>query len=186
MACNGAGLVAAVLNRTGSLGPAPGKRSRGELPLLAMDYETAAGAADQLAQRDGSGYRSFNLIIADRESVWFLRGTGDQPIAVLQLPPGLHMVTACDPDDLTSQRVARHLPRFAAAPAPDPPDWSTWPALLGDETGPRAAALSVPAADGFGTVCASLFGLPQAGRGQWLFASGPASAAPFRPVAMPG
>jgi uncharacterized protein with NRDE domain len=36
LAINRAGVVAAVLNRLGSLGPAPGKRSRGVLPLLAL------------------------------------------------------------------------------------------------------------------------------------------------------
>ena len=42
MGVNQAGVVAAVLNRQGSLGPAPGKRSRGELPLLALATPTAA------------------------------------------------------------------------------------------------------------------------------------------------
>ena len=36
MAINRHGVMAAVLNRHGSLGPAAGKRSRGELPLLAL------------------------------------------------------------------------------------------------------------------------------------------------------
>ena len=45
MAANATGVVAAVLNRPGSLGPAPGKRSRGELPLLALERATAEVAA---------------------------------------------------------------------------------------------------------------------------------------------
>jgi len=45
MAANDAGVVATVLNRPGSLGPAPGKRSRGELPLLALEHATANTAA---------------------------------------------------------------------------------------------------------------------------------------------
>ena len=38
MGVNRDGVVAAVLNRPGSLGPAAGKRSRGELPLLALEH----------------------------------------------------------------------------------------------------------------------------------------------------
>ena len=38
------GMVAAVLNRQGTLGPAAGKKSRGELPLLAL-AETSLQAA---------------------------------------------------------------------------------------------------------------------------------------------
>ncbi|MBD0276211.1 MAG: NRDE family protein, partial [Acetobacteraceae bacterium] len=49
MAANGAGVVAAVLNRPGSLGRAPGKRSRGELPLMALERGTAEAAAGVIA-----------------------------------------------------------------------------------------------------------------------------------------
>ena len=73
MGLNRVGLVAAVLNRPGSLGPAPGKRSRGELPLLALEHTQAASAASAVAQLEGAAYRSFNMVIADRNSVWFVR-----------------------------------------------------------------------------------------------------------------
>ena len=66
MGINRAGLVAAVLNRPGSLGPAPGKRSRGELPLLALGHQTARTAAASIATLDGALYRSFNMVLADR------------------------------------------------------------------------------------------------------------------------
>src|SRR4051794_29606828 len=49
MAVNRAGVVATVLNRPGSLGPAPGKRSRGVLPLLALEAASAAAAAQAIA-----------------------------------------------------------------------------------------------------------------------------------------
>lgn len=184
MAFKPPGLVAAVLNRPGSLGPAPGKRSRGDLPLMALDHATAEAAAACLSHLDGSEYPSFNLVVADRASVWFVRGTGAAAVTATLLPPGLHMVTAHDPNDPGSPRVARHLPRFLAAPAPSPPDWSSWRTLLADDAGPRDAALSVPGAEGFGTVCASLLGAPAAGDCAWLFAAGPAGRTPFEPVAL--
>src|SRR5437763_748069 len=73
------------------------------------------------------------------------------------LTPGLRMVTARDPDDSTSPRVARHLPRFAAAPPPEPPDdWASWAALLADRSGPPESQLNIAPRVGFGTVCSAL------------------------------
>ena len=184
MGINRAGVVAAVLNRPGSLGPAPGKRSRGELPLMALQHATAAAAAAAIATLDGTAYRSFNLVLADRQAVWFVRNDDSGGVEAVSLDPGLHMVTAHDPDDRSSARVARHLPRFRQATAPEPPDWTGWKALLADEEGPRDASLSVPEWGGFGTVCASLLGLPAASKPVWMFAPGMAGHTRFEPVTL--
>ena len=178
-----AGLVAAVLNRPGSLGPAQGKRSRGMLPLMALEHSSAAEAAKATMALRGTDYRSFNFVLADRVSVWWLRNDEDGTLHAACLPPGLHMVTAQDPDDERSPRVARHLPRFRAATPPVPPDWAEWQHLLGDEGGPRDAALSVPPLGGFGTVCASLLALPATGAATWLFAPGRPAETAFAAVA---
>lgn len=55
LGCNAAGVTAAILNRTDSLGPAAGKRSRGELVLDALDHNDATDAADALAAIDPRG-----------------------------------------------------------------------------------------------------------------------------------
>src|SRR5262249_36728407 len=49
---NKSGVVAAILNRHGTLGPAPGLRSRGELVLEALDHHDAADAAKALGALD--------------------------------------------------------------------------------------------------------------------------------------
>ncbi len=183
LAVNDAGVVATVLNRPGTLGPAPGKRSRGELPLLALRHSTAEAAAGHLAGLDGGDWRSFNLVVADRAGAYFLRCTGEGAVTAELLDPGVHMVTAHDPDDVASPRVARHLPRFRAARLPVPPDWSEWPALLADAEGPRDAALHVPEAGGFGTVTSSLVGL--GGRAVFLTARTPAAFTPVDERAKP-
>lgn len=187
MAASEHGVVAAVLNRPGSLGPAPGKRSRGELPLLALEHPTAAAAAAALASLPAAQWRPFNMVVADRRNAVFLRGTGRGLPEPVSLPQGVSMVTAHDPNDLTSPRTARHLPRFRAAPPPDPGRvaWSDWEALLADAGGTRAEALTVPPIDGFGTVCASLLALGAAGQMAWRFAPGPAGVAAFAPVSLP-
>ncbi len=177
------GVVAAVLNRPGSLGPAPGKLSRGELPLLAVGHASAEKAASAIQALDAGAYRTFNMVIADRVSAHFVRGLGAGRPEGWALPPGVHIVTAHDPDDPASIRGAAHLPLFQAAPAPDPErdDWTAWTALLSDASG-GMAAINVPARDGFGTVCSSLVGLPAEGPPVWLFAAGPPDQAPFQRV----
>ena len=189
MAASRAGLVATVLNRPGSLGPAADRRSRGELPLLALAAGSAAAAAAAIAALPATEWRPFNMVLADAAGAWFLRGTGKGRPAALPLGSGIHMVTAHDPNDLASPRTARHLPRFRAAPEPRPEqeEWQSWEALLADSGyGSGAAeALRVPPTAGFGTVSASLLAIGQDGQVIWRFAAGPAGEAPFLPVAMP-
>jgi hypothetical protein len=179
MGVNEAGVVAAVLNRPGSLGPAPGKRSRGELPLIALQRDSAEAAAAAVAVLDASNWRSFNMVIADRSSVWFLRGLARGRPAAQVLSPGPHMVTAHDPDDPDSPRVARHLPRFRAATPPEADNWQSWRAILADRTGSAAEQINVAPRGGFGTVCGSLVALPARDPPVWLFAAGPPDEAPF-------
>jgi hypothetical protein len=191
------GLIAAVLNRPGSLGPLQGKRSRGDLPLFALEYPTAAAAAEALAGLDAAEYRTFNMVLADADGAWFVRGAGSGRPSVRGLDPGLHIVTAHDPNDPASPRAGRHLPHFQGAPAPDPgaqdpnaqdcdaQGWAGWVRLLQDRAGPRGAAINVPIEGGFGTVSSSLAAVGADGRAVWLFAAGPPDEAPFRPVTLP-
>jgi hypothetical protein len=186
MAASRTGVVATVLNRLGSLGPAPGLRSRGELPMLALAAGNAAAATAAIARLPAAEWRPFNMVLADAAGAWFLRGTGHGRPAALPLGPGLHMVTAHDPNDLASPRTARHLPRFRAAPEPRPEvgDWQAWEALLADsghDSG-MAEALRVPPTGGFGTVSASLLAIGRDRQIIWRFAAGPAGEAPFLPI----
>ena len=99
MGVNRAGVVAAVLNRPGSLGPADGKRSRGELPLLALAHRSADAAAGAIAALDATDWRSFNLVFADAAGAILVRGSRPRHPEVQRLAPGLRMITAHDPDD---------------------------------------------------------------------------------------
>jgi hypothetical protein len=184
MAMNGHGVVCAVLNRVGSLGPDPAKRSRGDLPLIALEEPTAQAAAARIAALDAGLWRPFNLVLADAATAWFLPGLGAGQAEPRALPEGVSMVTAHPPNDVTSPRTARHLPRFQAAAPPTPPDWGAWPGLLADSDGATAEALNVPPIGGFGTVCSSLLALGAAGARHWLFAPGPPDRVEFTPVAL--
>ncbi|WP_119168798.1 NRDE family protein [Algihabitans albus] len=191
---NDHGVLACILNRYGSLGPAAGKRSRGELVLEALDHADASAAAAALAQLEPSAYRSFNLVIADSQDAFWLRHIGEdaESVVVQPLPPGLSMITAADRNDTKSPRIGHFLPRFRDATPPDPAadDWSAWEALLasrdhGPSVGPEGA-MNVALPNGFGTVSSSLLALakPEAERPRalWRFAAGSPDGAAFETV----
>ena len=128
------GLVASVLNRHGTLGPAEQRRSRGELVLEALAHGSAAEAARAMLDLNPAAYRGFNLVVGDPTAVYWIRHADDNTnvITVQELQPGLHMIAAGDLDDEQTPRIAHWLPRFRAAALPDPEqgDWHHWQALL--------------------------------------------------------
>ncbi|MSP00416.1 MAG: hypothetical protein EXR07_05100 [Acetobacteraceae bacterium] len=182
MGLNRHGVTAAVLNRQGSLGPAAGKRSRGELPLMALAHPTAEAAAKAVLAQNAGEWRGFNLVIADRAGAIFIRGTGYGRPGAHPLPPGVSMITAHDSNDPDSPRVARHLARFQQAMPPEPRDWDAWRAILADRSGPAGEQINVEARGGFGTVCSSFLAIPAVGDPVWLFAAGAPHEAPFEPI----
>ena len=194
---NDAGVIAAVLNRINTLGPAPGRRSRGELPLAALDHPTASSAVDSIARIEARAYRPFNLVIADANAAYCVRYTDDSEAEVLGanlrvevVSEGLSMFTAYDRNDLRSPRIRRYLPSFAASrpPRPEIGDWSDWITLLAardfDSGAGPGAAMTVVTSSGFGTVCSSLLAIPARPQENplWLFAAGRPGEAPFQPI----
>jgi hypothetical protein len=168
---NDHGVVAAILNRRNSLGPAPGLRSRGELVLDALDHADAEEAARALSALDPRAYRSFNLIVADQDRAYWIRSLGpDGPprSEAVAVPPGLSMITAADLNDAADPRIARHLPRWRAteAPRPERGDWSPWENLLASRDGGAdgRGAMTFQLTSGFGTVSSTLIALPDARR----------------------
>lgn len=187
---NDAGVVAAVLNRVGTLGPADGKRSRGELVLEALDHAEAEAAARALSDLDPRAYRPFNLVVADAQTAFCLRHPGDGTIRVDRLPAGLTMLTAREPNDPSCPRIRRYRPLFASAAPPDPDrsDWSDWQLLLASRASatddPRDALCIVTGGD-YGTVSSSLVALSARPERTPLFlhAEGRPGEAVYAPVA---
>jgi len=185
------GVTACLLNRTGSLGPAPGKRTRGVLVLLALDYADAADAALALERLNPRAYRPFNLVIADnRDALWLRadgRGLQSQPI-----PEGLSMLTAGELNDLGDPRIGAFLPRFRSTAVPEPAlgDWRCWQALLGERASPQSgdpeSGLTFQTDSGFCTGSSALIALPGMHRSGvkpcFLFAAGPPDRTAFFPL----
>jgi uncharacterized protein with NRDE domain len=193
---NDDGVVAAILNRRGSLGPEAGMRTRGELVLDALDYADAATAAAALSALEAASYRPFNMVIADNRDAFWLANRDGTGVTVAAVPTGLSLITAWDLNDTDSGRIRRFRPRFQDAAVPDPAtgDWATWITLLGSrgvdgggDDDQREAAMNVVTDFGFGTLSSSLIALPGMARPAtdrvWLFAAGRPDEAPYRPVA---
>lgn len=190
---NDVGVVAAILNRVGTLGPEAGKRSRGELVLDALDHADAVDAAAALAELDGRAYRPFNMLVADNRDAFWLRADGGARVQLHPVAEGLHMLTAQELDDDTSPRIRAYRPRFLAAPIPDPAAgaWDGWTGLLADgggaEDGEEVAAMCFRRESGFGTVSSSLIALPAIGSEDapvWRFAAGRPDGTPYMPIAL--
>ena len=102
------------------------------------------------------------------------------------------MLTANDRNDLHSDRIRAYLPRFEAAPAPDPDsgDWTGWEGLVSSrdmgEIGGAPSAMNIATDFGFGTVSCSLIALPALDAEDvdpvWRFAAGRPDEVPFIPV----
>ncbi len=162
---NDHGVVAGVLNRHGSLGPAPGQRSRGELVLEALDHADAVDAASALAAIDPHAYRTFNMIVADsRDAFWLGHAddSGKTPVEARPVKNGLSMIASGEIDDAEMPRLGRFRPRFLAAPVPDPAagDWSAWESLLSEDGGGPDQALRFDTDRGFATVSSALIAIP--------------------------
>jgi hypothetical protein len=186
---NDEGMVAAVLNRMGTLGPLAGKRSRGELVLEALDHADAVAAADALVHLDARSYRPFNMVIADNRDAYWLRADGET-VRTIPLNEGISMLTAFELNDPADARIRAFLPTFRAAPDPDPDagDWHTWQDLLATKApaNDREAGLTFQLDNGFGTRSSAVIALPSVDHPEidpvFLFAPGPPDEARYRPV----
>ncbi len=191
---NDEGVVATVMNRVGTLGPAADKRSRGELVLEALDHADAGAAALALCDLNPDAYRPFNLLVADNRAAFWLAHRGDGgPVLATPIAEGCAMLTAHDMNDSASPRIAHYRPRFAESAPADPrhqQDWAAWERLLasrerGDPNDPRSA-MNLTGEPGFATVSSTVLALPsveQLGTAPiWRFAVGPLDDGSFEPV----
>lgn len=104
--------VAALLNGEGTAASAAGRRSRGELPLLAAE-------AGELPPVDLFRYDPFHLVLGGLDGVRLWSWDGER-LAEEKLPGGVHMIvnTGWDRSD-RDPRTAWFRPRFARAARPE-------------------------------------------------------------------
>jgi len=191
MGLNDEGVVACVLNRVDTLGSHPDFRSRGELPLEALDHAEAEECAESLADINPEGYRPFNMVIADYSSAYWIKNDG-VIIQIEEIEEGLSMLSAREMNDEKSDRIKLHLPRFRSAPAPDPDqdDWMAWQALLSSRKSATDGhgAMQIETDSGFETTSSSLIALPKPWNENrkpiWKFCSGKPSGKTYENVTL--
>ena len=195
---NDFGVAAAVLNRHGSLGQAPDKRSRGELVLDALEFSEASDAANSFAELNSEAYRSFNLVIADNvNAYWVTNSNIESRVSINSIPDGLHMLTSHNLDDETSERIKYYLPLFRDADIPQPEinDWKSWRSLLASEKlgniEDKTSAMCIDGGTDYGTVSSSLIALASPKGRQtktqadtWHFAPGPPNCNEYRRITL--
>ena len=190
LAVNEAGVVAMLLNRPTPDPMAPGFRTRGELPLLALEHDSAMDAAAAVMQLDAGHWKPFNLVIVDRHATIWIRADGD--LTQHRFPAGLSLLANGEMNAISHARIGTYRPLFQQASAPDPDQdrWEEWTRLLGQAPppgGPPEAGMVIPTdRRGFGTVSSTMLALPaDAGRRPaWKFAPGPPDQIGFAAVPM--
>lgn len=122
-------------------GVAPGSRSRGELPVRAL--EGRVGDSMAAIHRDAEVYGGFHVIAADREALWHVSSRGEvpgaAPVGPIRLEPGLHGVSN-GPRTVAWPKVRSGLAALGAA-IEDEPDIEALFALLADREVPPDAEL---------------------------------------------
>jgi uncharacterized protein with NRDE domain len=190
------GLVAGLLNRRSDAAPNPDARSRGLLCLDALKFATAADAAAFTRAQRGADYNPFNLLIASRDAAYVAHNRAGT-IELLELAPGMHLLTNLDLDDFECPRISRAFRHFGELGECD--DFRRDPvrararliALLSDHMTQLDARTGRPNSlclhlEGYGTRSSSLiFVGAEPGRIEHFFAPGPPCRTEYVRAAVP-
>jgi uncharacterized protein with NRDE domain len=136
LAVNEHGVVVGLTNRPSPGGRDVTKRSRGELPLMVADHDTAdEGVAALLRSVRPGQYNPAWLLIGDRESLYYIELDNEQPPSLERLSPGIHVLenVALGQSSLKADRVRSQL---SAAALEGTPLWSAMQSALVDHTVP--------------------------------------------------
>jgi len=106
------GVVAGLLNRRNEMPANPDARSRGLLCLDALKMRTSQEAARFVGRQRARDYNPFNLLLASREAAYVAYNRVER-IEVVELKPGLHLLTNLDVDDFECPRISTSYAKFA-------------------------------------------------------------------------
>ncbi|HEY6298028.1 MAG TPA: NRDE family protein [Candidatus Binatus sp.] len=106
------GIVAGLLNRRAENGGNPDARSRGLLCLDALRRRTVREAAEFASRERGSDYNPFNLLIVSRTAAFVAYNRGAS-IEVVEIKPGLHLLSNLDLNDFECPKISASYGKFA-------------------------------------------------------------------------
>jgi uncharacterized protein with NRDE domain len=161
LAVNDNGLVAGVLNRPGTLGGLPGKKSRGQLVLDALKAAHADDAAAAVASINAAQFPGFQFFVADASRAYWLESNGTC-VSLQLIPEGVNMITSLGMNNLDCSRTKRHLEACRQAQLPNPElhhQWNSWIEILSRPAKHEQRDGMTIVAPNYGTVCSALIGL---------------------------
>lgn len=110
LAVTGDGRLAAVTNRGGDsqdeVGRDPGRRSRGELPVVLLGSDAGDDRRMLETIRPGD-YNPFNLLVLSADHALVGHGAGGDRLEIVELQPGTHVLCVHDVDDVTHAKELR-------------------------------------------------------------------------------
>ena len=90
----------------------PDARSRGLLCLDALRRRTAREAAEFASRERGSDYNPFNLLMVSRTEAFVAYNRGAS-IEVVEIKPGLHLLSNLDLNDFECPKISASYGKFA-------------------------------------------------------------------------
>ena len=111
---NADNLVAGVLNRRSYTPPDATRRSRGLLCLEVLRESSVTAAAARVLRDPGDLYNPFNLLIASPEAACVI-GNVSGAMLKMSLPPGVHLLTNLELNDIECPRIAKSYALFEDA-----------------------------------------------------------------------
>lgn len=84
----------------------PTRRSRGDLPVQLLTSGDWSSPAALVSSLDPARYNPFNILCVSPELAVVGHGLGQGPLQVVELDPGLHVLTLCDVDQADDAKVA--------------------------------------------------------------------------------
>jgi hypothetical protein len=174
---NAHGVLAAVTNRPKSNAPAR-PRSRGLLVRDLLTCPSAAVAVERAtAELDQNRYAGCNVLCADQERAVVLEARAW--LSVRPLPPGLHVLTARDVNDLGDHRIAHALAWLGGRDYATSRDCVAALKELCGQTGNGGPPICLHGEQG-GTVSSSIIVLrPRLHESTYLHAQGPPDRTPY-------
>jgi uncharacterized protein with NRDE domain len=191
---NQLGMVVGVLNKRGPDQVVdPHRRSRGLLCLEALQAGDPTAARALLAGAPASRYNGFNLLVATAGEC-FVATTRGASIELVDLQPGVHLLTNLEVNDPTCPRIAKSHRLFAALSSPDETAIDAYlpplRALLSDHStalDPRSGRIENLCVHRgpYGTRSSSIIALPSECPWRYWHAPGPPCATEYCTVALP-
>ena len=188
------GVVVGILNRRTAEPLDPRRASRGGLCVELASAGSVAAAVAILESVPAEKHNPFNVLVADRARAVVAQNRLDG-VVLHELPPGTHLLTNLDLNDATCQRISRSSQRFhqLAEGFGRTRDRSALVAGLHAVLGDHLMAVDDRAptdqlcihTDAFGTRSSSILLADDAGRFDYLHASGAPCRGSYRRVALP-